>query len=235
MQLDPRSWRPQAFGNRKPKDLRDPIVEPAWTGVRVLAHVAGGRASLVDVEGEDLGGNHPAIVGELVAGVLAETLVVDGYLTDQALRSGVGVVLDVDDSPSLGAQVTQFFFGSRAADYVGDRTRPSGRAPAGAVVRPTPDAEPGAPTSAFFAVDLLVLDDEPLLDVPLLERKRLLESVVPEGDRVRVTPFVREPAGTFITTWRSAGFVGLAYKCANSRYVPGGRNDDWSLIDMPRR
>ena len=62
MHPDPRSWRPQAFGRRKPKDLLDPLVEPAWGGVRVLAHVAGGRASLIDVGGEDLGGAHPEIV-----------------------------------------------------------------------------------------------------------------------------------------------------------------------------
>lgn len=235
MHPDPRSWRPQAFGRRKPKDLLDPLVEPAWSGVRVLAHVAGGRASLIDVGGEDLGGAHPEIVRELTGGALADTLVVDGYLTDQALRSGVGLVLDVDNSPGMGEQVTQFFLGSKAAEYVGDRSRPPGRATAGTVAPPTPKVDAGAPGIAFVAVDILALDDQPLLDVPLLERKRLLESVLPESDRVRRTPFVREPAGTFVTTWRSAGFGGLAYKSANSRYLPGAPNDDWALIDMPRR
>ncbi|MFH1474240.1 MAG: hypothetical protein ABIG85_00095, partial [Chloroflexota bacterium] len=67
------------------------------------------------------------------------------------------------------------------------------------------------------------------------ERKRILESVLPEGARVRRTPFVREPAGSFIITWRSLGFGGLAYKEANSRYRPGAPNDGWSLIAMPRR
>jgi bifunctional non-homologous end joining protein LigD len=84
-------------------------------------------------------------------------------------------------------------------------------------------------------VDLLVLDDHPLLDVPLLERKRLLESALAEGERVRRTPYVREPAGSFIISWRSAGFGGLAYKAANSRYRPGARTDGWSLVAMPRR
>jgi len=259
MQPDPRSWRPQAFGRRKPRDLADPIVEPAWSGVRVLAHVGSGRVRLVDIGGEDLGAAHPDLARELAEVTLADTLVVDGYLTDQALRSGVGVLLDVDTSPGMGEQVTQFFFGSRAADYVGDRSRGPRRGQAGPTFRagspppagstspavpspaPAPVATGGAPPAAgpaqiaFVAVDLLAIDDQPLLDVPLLERKRILESALAEGELVRRTPFVREPAGTFITTWRSAGFVGLAYKAANSRYLPGDRNDDWALIEMPRR
>jgi ATP-dependent DNA ligase len=74
-----------------------------------------------------------------------------------------------------------------------------------------------------------------LLDVPLLERKRLLESVLAEGERVRRTTFVREPAGSFIITWRSVGFGGLVHKEANSRYHPGVPNPDWTLMEMPRR
>ena len=44
---------------------------------------------------------------------------------------------------------------------------------------------------AFVAVDLLDLDGEPLLDVPLQERRRLLESVVDERVQVRVSSLVR--------------------------------------------
>jgi ATP-dependent DNA ligase len=235
MQPDTDAWMPQAFGHRKPKDLTDPIVEPAWDGVRVLAHIAEGRARLIAADGGDLGEAHPEIAEELGSAALADTLVVDGYLTDQALRSGVGVVLDVDDDTGLGEHVAQFYLGKRAAEYLGGR----GRVPGGATARTVSQAEAAAAEDAlliaFVAIDLLALDGESLLDVPLLERKRLLESVLPEGARVRRTPFVREPAGSFIITWRSAGFGGLAYKTANSRYRPGAPNDDWALMEMPRR
>ena len=46
---------------------------------------------------------------------------------------------------------------------------------------------------SFVATDLLWLDDTSLLDVPLLERRRLLESVIAESDVVRVGAFVRPP------------------------------------------
>ena len=183
---------------------------------------AGGRVRLVDVDGEDLAGNHPEIVGELVARALAETLVVDGYLTVQALRSGVGVVLDVDDSPASASTSPSSSSAAGPPTTSGTAARPRDRAPAGAVVRPTPSAEPDAPTIAFVAVDLLALDDQPLLDVPLLERKRLLESVLPEGARVRRTPFVREPAGTFIIDVAlGSASAASPTRSANSRYVPG--------------
>jgi len=235
MQPDPRTWRPQAFGRRKPRDLRDPLVEPAWDGIRVLAHVEPAGVRLVDAGGADLAPDHPEIAAELAAGGLASALVVDGYLTDQALRSGLGVVLDVDESPGMGEHVTQFFLGKQAADHVGGRGRVPGRPTARTVSQVEAAAAEGPVPIAFVAVDLLALDDEPLLELPLLERKRLLESALPESGRVRRTAFVREPAGSFVITWRSLGFGGLAYKEANSRYHPGAPNDGWSLIAMPRR
>jgi len=235
MQPDPRTWRPQAYGRRRPQDLRDPLVEPAWDGIRILAHVGPAGVSLVEADGADLAADHPEIAAELATSSLAESLVVDGYLTSQALRSGVGVLLDIDEGPRLGEHVTRFLLGGRIADSMGGRGGASGRSTTRAAGQAEPFAAEGPVPIAFVAVDLISLDDEPLLEVPLLERKRLLESVLPEGARVRRTPYVREPAGSFIITWRSLGFGGLAYKEANSRYQPGASNDGWSLIAMPRR
>jgi ATP-dependent DNA ligase len=235
MQTDSRTWRPQAFGTRKPKELRDPIVEPAWDGIRVIGHVVRGDVRLLDADGIDLASAHPEITAELTSAALAEELVVDGYLTDQAMRSGVGVDFDINQGPGMGEHVTQFFLGTKAAEYVGGRGQVPGRSTARTIdqVEAAAASEPGP--IALVLVDLLVVDDDDLLEVPLLERKRLLESVITEGARIRRTPFVREPAGSFIITWRALGFGGLAYKEANSRYHPGAPNEEWSLIPMPRR
>jgi ATP-dependent DNA ligase len=235
MSTDPRTWRPQAFGKRRPRDLDDPVVEPGWDGIRVLAHVVRREVRIVDADGRDLAAAHPEITAELADGVLADALVVDGYLTDQAIRSGVGVELDIDEMPGMGEHIAQFFLGSRAAESLSGRGQLPGRSAAARTVSQAEAAADEPREIALVAIDLLALDDDLLLDVPLLERKRLLESVVPEGPRVRRTPFVREPASSFIITWRSLGFGGLAYKEANSRYVPGAQNDGWSLAAMPRR
>jgi ATP-dependent DNA ligase len=88
---------------------------------------------------------------------------------------------------------------------------------------------------ALVAVDLLWLDDEPLLSVPLLERKRILESVLGESRLVRRGIYVRPPVDTWLGSWRSFGFSRLAYKAANSRYVPGATNPQWTVGDLPAR
>ncbi len=86
-----------------------------------------------------------------------------------------------------------------------------------------PDIDPDLPLT-FMAVDLLAIDDQPLLDVPLLERKRILETAFEEADLVRRSAFIRPPIGTFLVSWRAFGFVEIAYKSANSRYTPGQPN-----------
>ncbi len=83
------------------------------------------------------------------------------------------------------------------------------------------------PTATFVAVDLLELDGQELLDVPLLERRRLLESIVVQSPRVRVTPAVRHPVEGWLSVWSGLGFASYVAKHANSRYAPGQRNAEW--------
>jgi ATP-dependent DNA ligase len=87
----------------------------------------------------------------------------------------------------------------------------------------------------FVAVDLLMLDGDPLLDVPLLERKRLLDGLVVPDELVRLGIHVRPPIDPWLATWRNLGFRQLAYKEANSRYRPGEANEAWATADIPSR
>jgi len=91
---------------------------------------------------------------------------------------------------------------------------------------------PEADRRAFVAVDLLELDGESLLDVPLQERRRLLASVVDERVQVRVSPAVKQPIDGWLLGWRAAGFTHYLAKHQNSRYRPGERTDDWLKIDL---
>lgn len=84
----------------------------------------------------------------------------------------------------------------------------------------------------FVAIDLLELDGEPLLDVPLQERRRLLGSVLEEGLRVRISPAVKQPAGGWMAGWRRSGFRHYLARHQNGRYHPGGRTDDWLRIPL---
>ena len=97
-----------------------------------------------------------------------------------------------------------------------------------------PGAPPGEADPRFIAVDLLELEREPLLDVPLLERRRLLESVVASGERIRVSQVVRQPIGSWLVAWRALGFTAYIAKHANSRYLPGEVNAEWLRLSAER-
>ena len=215
-------WRPQKFGTGTARSVRDPIIEPLWVGTRAMVRIGiGDVPEIVDERGAPISGVE-AVAAQIEGGARALSLVLDGYLTGQATRSTEGVILSGPEAPSAGDMATQLFLGS-----AGQRRR-----------RELAEAREAAVVGgelAFVAVDLLLADDESLLDVPLLERKRLLEGVLEESELVRRTAFVRPPIDPWLGTWRSIGFGPMAYKAANSRYRPGQANPDWVTVRIPSR
>ena len=213
--------RPQIYGNGAPDKVLDPLVEPLWVGIRTLAAVDAGGATVVDDDGDEVA-RIETIVEALAAAVRATGAVVDGFLTKQTIQTGVAVYQWSDESPSMGS-----FIGlrrNRAVDTVALREE--------AIASRTFKDEDEI---GFVATDLLWLDDTSLLDVPLLERRRLLESVVVESDEIRVGTFVRPPIASWVGSWKAQGFTGLTYKAANSRYLSGTANPEWAVGGMPRR
>lgn len=221
---DPRDWRPQVImRSRHQPDVVDPIVEPLWSGTRVLAHYRDsetadewGRVEVLDELGEDAAPIAPLAVEHLRRSVIATDAVIDGILTTQATAGGQGtsVVVFAKAQP-----LKRMFIGGREADIQFAPPRSRSR-----------ESEP-----AFVALDLLTVDGQELFDVPLLERKRLLEGVIEQSELVRTSPWVRPPLRQWFSSWRSAGFRGLIIKSSNSRYAPGGETEEWATIErMPR-
>jgi ATP-dependent DNA ligase len=214
--LDPDQWRPQRFGKSGGR-TRDSIIEPSWGGVRVLARYDGSATKLTDEDGVDCTAEFAQIAGAIAAAALAAELVLDGFLTVEPTQLGDASPIPQNETPTAGQMMTQFLVGSHVAARMNTPER---------------HLDPDRPI-AFVAVDLLSIDGSHLLDIPLLERKRLLDGALTPGELVRITPFVRPPIGSFVATWRGAGFGALAYKAPNSRYVPDSRNDAWSIMPMP--
>jgi ATP-dependent DNA ligase len=209
---DPREWRPlRPLVTRVPITVKDPIVEPLWSGTRVLVHFEAASphpVSLIDRLGEDITIELPEVVRQLASGIAADDAVLDGILTTEATRSGEGTALIQESrSSAMG------YLMSREATVE--------------VVRKDKDLEH---VVALVAVDLLRVDGESLLDIPLLERKRLLEGVVVPSDRVRISVHTRPPVATWVASWKAAGLRGAMMKGANSRYVPGGFSADWRTV-----
>jgi ATP-dependent DNA ligase len=213
---DTDDWRPQRHGGGGGRRARDVIIEPGWRGVRVLARFRDGVTRFTDEDGLDCTTEFAAVAEALNAAALADGFILDGFLTVEATQVTAGRPLAEIEAPTKGQMMTAWVVG-------------------GAIAKPQTTERPLDPDRpvAFVAVDLLEIDGSRLLDIPLLERKRLLDSALRQSELVRITPFVRPPIGTFLATWRGLGFQSLVYKTANSRYRPNERNDDWSVVSMP--
>ena len=227
------AWQPQLPGGRSARDLADALVEPAWGGVRVVVAVDGDGIAAY-AHGEPL-----AIPGELAAALggafRALDAVIEGHLTTEALRTGEGAF-----PPEPTVERPSLFIPRALRERGRDGTRAGARAGA-RDLRPGPSPEEVAALEAlaagephaFVATDLLWLDGQSLLEIPLLERKRWLEHALAETPLVRVSAFVRASSVVTLAGWRSLGFTELSYRGVNSRYLPGLENPDWAVALAP--
>ncbi len=82
----------------------------------------------------------------------------------------------------------------------------------------------------FYAFDILYMDGE-IIDKPLIERRKILESVISESERVRIAKQVitaeRDEIERIFSEAINAGHEGVMLKNPNSQYVPGKRGKNW--------
>ena len=224
-----RDLRHQWFGRGSADRIAEPVVEPLWSGVRVIAAAHGGTGILLD-DGADVPG-HEHLAQALATAVAATAIgvILDAYVTKQVANDEPGVYTGAeDDIPSIGAPIVGGLLGR------GRRSKREQLAEDRVAQRAAETFDVDDPVN-LVAVDLLWLDGEWLLETPLLERKRLLEAILPDDPLVRATVFIRPPIDRWVGSWRAQGFRGLAFKGANSRYRPGEVARDWTTRPMPRR
>lgn len=222
------AWRPQRPGNKRPKDIREALVEPDWMGLRVVAVVGGGQAVFVH-EGEAL-----TLPAELPQAILeaftAFDAVIEGRLTTKALMSDEGITL-----PDVPVERPSLFIPKRVGSGKDDpyvRVRDHERLARMEAPGVLAALEAGV-RHAFVATDLLWLDGTPLHDIPLLERKRLLDGVLEDTYLIRVSPYVLDTTLQTQVTWSSMGFRDLHYRSRNSRYLAGSENPETAVASPP--
>src|SRR5215203_2215854 len=145
---DPRLWRPQTFGGRNHRAIADPIIEPVWSGLRLLADVSSDGVQLRGSAANSSPPERPALEAALVEATQADSAILDGYLTTDANQSGIGVVSGAPEVPTAGDVARQMVVGQRnrrkelleAMDEQSEATQ-----------APGDDA-------IFVAVDLLLID-----------------------------------------------------------------------------
>jgi bifunctional non-homologous end joining protein LigD len=82
----------------------------------------------------------------------------------------------------------------------------------------------------FIAFDLLWLDGQPLLDLPLAERRARLDEVLVETRDIRLSQVVQGAGTAFFDQVRALELEGIVAKRAASCYRPGTRSHDWRKI-----
>jgi bifunctional non-homologous end joining protein LigD len=174
---------------RERAELDGHILEPEWSGKRVLVRVGHGDPRFVGYAGAVEGPRE--LYEAIVADARCETAIIDGVLVEDWKDESD---LEIDDR---GNAYTRRLGGRRI----------------------------------FAAFDLLEIDGEPLLGVPLLERRRHLEGVLAPSQNVRLTPFVTRGFRPWRDTLLAQGFKRVVLKKWNSSYAPGKTNDDWLVIE----
>jgi bifunctional non-homologous end joining protein LigD len=165
------------------------ILEPEWTGTRVLVRIGHGEPRFIGYSGRVDGPRE--LYDAIVADAQCDTAVIDGVLVNDWKDESD---LEVDDQ----GNAYQRQFGGR---------------------------------QIFAAFDLLEVDGESLLAIPLLERRRHLEGVLAPSQNVRLTPFVTRGLRAWRDTLLAQGFRRVVLKNWNSGYTPGKTTDDWLVIE----
>lgn len=88
--------------------------------------------------------------------------------------------------------------------------------------------------AVLLLFDLLALDDQPLVDLPWAERRRLLEALVEPGPHWQV-PAVHEDGPALLAAARANDLEGVIAKRVDSTYRPGARTREWVKAKVRRR
>jgi bifunctional non-homologous end joining protein LigD len=89
----------------------------------------------------------------------------------------------------------------------------------------------GSGTGVLVLFDLLELESEPLVDMPLEERRRRLEALVGPSSAVLVSPQF-DDGQALLAAARQQELEGVVAKQRESRYQPGRRAPDWQKLKL---
>ncbi|MFZ2155367.1 MAG: non-homologous end-joining DNA ligase [Bradyrhizobium sp.] len=82
----------------------------------------------------------------------------------------------------------------------------------------------------YYVFDLLFLNGRNLRRLPLIERKRLLKTLLPPGRAIRFSRHVKSLGKAAFRAARRHGYEGIVAKRAQGPYSPGKRTREWLKI-----
>ncbi|WP_207493951.1 DNA ligase D [Aridibaculum aurantiacum] len=86
----------------------------------------------------------------------------------------------------------------------------------------------------YYIFDLLELDGKKLYEVPLIERKAMLQDILPANDILKFSDHVEETGEDFFHVVEERNMEGIMAKRKSSFYYPGKRSADWLKVKHHR-
>jgi len=87
----------------------------------------------------------------------------------------------------------------------------------------------------YYVFDILWLDGKNLMNLSLLERREILQKIMPDDDRIRLSQLFKESGTKFFNAAQKNGLEGIIAKKADSVYNAGDRTRDWLKIKANKR
>jgi ATP-dependent DNA ligase len=85
----------------------------------------------------------------------------------------------------------------------------------------------------YFIFDLLVYGNRDLTQLPLIERREILNSALKlQSPKIRITQYVETSAETMLRSARKQGLEGVVAKRKDSRYEAGKRSGVWAKFRL---
>lgn len=84
--------------------------------------------------------------------------------------------------------------------------------------------------ASFTAFDILYYEDHEVYGLPLMKRKKLLEKIVKENERIAVSRYIEEHGVEFYNLAKQNQLEGIVAKRKDSKYYLDKRTKDWIKI-----
>lgn len=82
----------------------------------------------------------------------------------------------------------------------------------------------------YYVFDCLSINGKSIEDKPLLERKKLLQSILPKSDLIKYCDHVTGKGTEFFKAAKKQGLEGMIAKKADSKYTEGARGNEWLKV-----
>jgi bifunctional non-homologous end joining protein LigD len=82
----------------------------------------------------------------------------------------------------------------------------------------------------FYVFDILSLKGKSTCDLPLVERKKLLEGLIPKNEVIKYSDHITAKGKAFFNAGKKKDLEGIMAKKADSQYYPGRRTNEWLKI-----